>query len=642
MTASPACHAPAGRTSPTDRPLVLLLGRPNSGKSSLYNLLTGGDAKVGNFPGITVDVLEADVETPSGAALRVVDLPGLYSVDTRIDADSDEGQARAFLARAAKQPRALIAQVADATHLALGLRLTRELCRGALPVVLVVTQRDVLEAEGRTLDAALLERATGVPVAVVSARDPGDRTRLLDLFASERPFASRVAMELDPDELAARVVGDRADAGSAEHARRTRTERLDRVLLHPLLGAAIFLALMTALFAAVFSIARPVSSLIDAGTRASAAVVTRALGEGLPGSLVRDGVLGGAGTVLVFLPQIVLLTVALELIDASGYLSRGAFLVDRLLRTAGLGGRSFVPLLTAHACAVPAIGSTRVIRDPGQRLRTMLVLPLMTCSARIPTYALLIEAFFGHASAWRKAALFVGLYFAGITLGVLASLVIGKAVKRAGRSLPLVLEMPSYRLPQPNVVARVAIRASTRFLREVGTGILVASLALWVLLTVPWPGSNANVPDGVSPRAAAMQRSIAAHMGHSLEPVTELAGFDWRINVGLVGSFGARELMVSTMGVIFGIEEAKQDNASLAERIHGANGPDGKPLYTPATGLGLMAFFVVACQCLSTVAALRRETKSLRWPAFVLFYTYALGFGGAVLVRKLAQLAGLG
>ena len=623
---------------------MLLVGRPNSGKSSLYNMLTGGDAKVGNFPGITVDVLEADVTTPSGVALRVVDLPGLYSVEARLDPDSDEGQARTFLDRAADSSRAVIAQVADATHLALGLRLTRELCRREAPVVLVLTQRDVLEAEGRVVDVDALTSAIGVPVISVSARDVADRARLFDLFTSERTYEHELKGRpaFDPDELAERVVTERPGAGAQERARRTRTERVDAWLLHPLLGPVAFVALMTALFAAVFFIADPVSSAIDAGTRVVASGVTRALGEGLLGSLVVDGVIGGAGTVLAFLPQIVILTVALELVDASGYLARGAFLVDRLLRTAGLGGRSFVPLLTAHACAVPAIGATRIIRDPGQRLRTLLVLPLMTCSARIPTYGLLIETFFGHTSAWAKAGIFVSLYFAAIALGFLASLIVGRTVERAGRSLPLVLEMPSYRMPQARVIARVAVRTCVRFIKEVGTGILVASLALWVLLTVPWPGASAQAPEGASPRVAAMHRSVGARIGHALEPVTARAGFDWRINVGLIGSFGARELMVSTMGVIFGIEDTGDDPAPLAEKIRDAKTSDGRTAYSPSSGLALMAFFVVACQCISTVAALRRETKSLRWPAFVLVYTYVVGFALAVITRQLAQLAGLG
>lgn len=614
---------------------VLLVGRPNCGKSSLYNLLTDGHAKVGNFPGVTVDVLEGEAKV-GDRTVRVVDLPGLYSLDATVDPESDEGQARAFIDRAKANGGVLVAQIADATHLALGLRLTRELAKHDLPLVLVVTQRDVLHDEGRTLDVEALGRETGLPVILVSARDPNDRQRLIDLFVSTNDARAK---EFDPDEVAARVVHDREHLDVAQKRARARTERVDRVLLHPILGPALFLFMMTALFAVVFALADPASRAIDFLVRRVGEALSPNLGEGWAQSLVVDGVLGGAGTVLAFLPQIVVLTVALEVIDASGYLARGAFLVDRLLRLAGLGGRSFVPLLTAHACAVPAIGATRIVRDPGQRLRTILMLPLMTCSARIPTYALLIQAFFADKSAWFRSLLFVSLYFAGIVSGLVASLVLGRVVKRAGKSLPLVLEMPSYRMPQLVVVFRAAWRTCVRFVRDVGSGILVASLALWVLLTIPAPGSrDVAVPDGASPRVAAMHRSIAARIGHGLEPVTKSAGFDWRINVGLIGSFGARELMVSTMGVIFGIENADDNPTPLAEEIRAAKSGDGSRAYDAATGLALLAFFVIACQCISTLMAIHRETRTWRWPAFVLVYTYAVAFAFAVVVHSLASL----
>ena len=399
---------------------VLLVGRPNCGKSSLYNLLTGGHARVGNFPGVTVDVLEASVPASlsGGAPLRIVDLPGVYSVEAADDPASDEGHARAFLERAEHaagdgEYPALVAQVADATQLALSLRLTAELLRRrterSLAVALIVTQRDILEREGRSIDERALSRALGVPVIAVSALDGDARPRLLAFLATAAATplppapASPPHAPLDPEAVAASVIRDRDDAGPEEQRRRTRTARIDAVLLHPVAGLAAFLAVMTALFAAVFLIADPVTSTIDAANRALGDRIEAALGAGLLSSLLTDGVLGGAGTVLAFLPQIVILTLAMEVIDASGYLARGAFLVDRVLRAAGLGGRSFVPLLTAHACAVPAIQATRAIRDPGQRLRTILVLPLMTCSARIPTYGLLITAFFAAAAPSSRA-----------------------------------------------------------------------------------------------------------------------------------------------------------------------------------------------------------------------------------------------
>jgi ferrous iron transport protein B len=398
------------------------------------------------------------------------------------------------------------------------------------------------------------------------------------------------------------------------------------------------------LFASVFLVAEPASALIDAANGALGARIDRWLGDSLVGSLLRDAVLGGAGTVLAFLPQIVILTLAMEIIDASGYLARGAFLVDRMLRAAGLGGRSFVPLLTAHACAVPAVQATRAIRDPGQRLRTILVLPLMTCSARIPTYGLLIATFFAGRSSAFKGGLFVGLYFAGIFAGLFASLAMGRAVKHAGRTLPLVLEMPAYRMPRASVVGRVALRTVTRFLRDVGSVILVASVVLWALLTVPGPRGphSAVAPPGSSERVQRLHHSLAAYIGQEIEPVTRAAGFDWRINVGLIGSFGARELMVSTMGVIFGLEhEGEDDVAPLVDRIRSARRSDGKAAYDAATGLALMAFFVIACQCMGTLAAIRRETRSWRWPLFVFAYTYVAAFALAVIVYRGATLLGI-
>ncbi|MBI5516819.1 MAG: ferrous iron transporter B [Deltaproteobacteria bacterium] len=612
---------------------VALVGRPNAGKSSLFNRLTGADAKVGNFPGVTVDVLEAEVTDARGRTWAVVDLPGLYTLGVSASGDTDEGVARQWLDRAVqdRRPVALL-QVLDGTQLGLGLRLTQELLREPFPLAVVVTQEDLLRRDGATVDTARLEEALGVPVRAVSARDPGSRAAVLGLLeGSLVPSAERVERperDWDPERLA-RQCYRREGAGAASLAR--RTERLDRVLLHPVAGPVLFTGLMVSLFAAVFLVADPASAALEAGVGRLSRLVSRAVTDPTLASFLVDGVLGGAGTVLAFLPQIVILTVALELMDASGYLSRGVFLVDRLLRAAGLGGRSFVPLLTAHACAVPAIQATRILRDGRERLRTLLVLPLMTCSARIPTYALLLAAFFSHRGVWFRGAAFVGLYLAGACAGLLASLVLRRTVAR-GRSLPLVVEMPAYRSPEPRVVWRVTTRAAVGFLRDVGTSILAVSVVLWALLTIP-------APWGAPPRAEAapIERSVAASVGRALEPVTRYAGFDWRINVGLLGAFGAREVMVGTLGVIYGIEGAEEDPAPLATRLRDARTPDGRPLHGPATALSLMAFFVLACQCMSTVAALRRETRGWRWPLFVVGYTYALASGAAVLVFQVAS-----
>lgn len=642
---SAACHEPAGsRPDAVARGpdhaqriqegtlTIALVGRPNSGKSSIYNALTGGDAHVGNYPGITVDILEGDVTLPSGAKGVVADLPGFYSIENTVDKATDEGVARAFLDGVRDDGRPLlVVQVLDPTRLALGLRLTTELLRTRMPLVVVLTHKDVLGREGHSVDVPALSEAIGAPVVLVDARDRGAKAAVL-AAVDDRHREGELAQgagTFDAARVARSVVKDVGNA--AELRRRRMTERLDAVLLHPIVGPFLFVGIMALLFAAVFLVADPTANLMDQLIGLTRARITALLGKNLFTSFVADGLLGGAGTVLAFMPQIVILTVALELLEASGYLARGAFLVDRVLRLLGLSGRSFLPLLMSHACAVPAIASTRIVRDPRERLTTILVLPLMTCSARLPTYGLVLATFFGHRSALFKACVFVGLYFAGIMTALVASWVLRRTATK-GKGLPLVLEIPSYRVPLPRVVARKAGQASRRFLRDVGTTILAVSAILWLLLTVPMPGAQA--PPGI-------ERSVAATVGRAIEPITRPAGFDWRINVGLIGSFGAREVMVGTMGVIFGVEGAADDPAPLTERLREAKKPDGRPVYSTRTGLALLAFFVLACQCMSTVAAIKRETGGWKWPAFVVVYTYVLGYAAAVLVYQVSSLFGI-
>jgi ferrous iron transport protein B len=598
---------------------IALIGRPNAGKSSLYNALTGGDAHVGNYPGITVDILESDIELPSGRGAVVCDVPGFYSVDAKVGSGADEEVARTFLHQLRDSDREhVVVHVLDATRLALGLRLTRELVAAKIPLFVVLTQKDLLAREGHTVDVATLSREIGAPVVFLSTRDPDVKPMVLSAIDAHALKCGEGSAAFDPLDLARRVVcvPDRA-------RRATTTERIDRVLLHPIAGPIFFLAIMLAVFASVFLVADPASSAMTKLVELARTGITGSLGKNLVTSFIVDGVLGGAGTVIAFMPQVVILTIALEVLEASGYLARGAFLVDRALRLIGLSGSSFLPLLLGHACAVPAIQSTRIVRDVRERLTSILVLPLMTCSARLPTYGLIIATFFAARSAMVKAALFVSLYSAGIAIALCVALVLRRTATR-GKGLPLVLEMPAYRMPLPSVVMRKAVHAAKRFVRDVGTVIVAVSAVLWVLVTVPMPGSKGE--PGIS-------SSIAASIGRTIEPVTKAAGFDWRIDVGLIGAFGAREVMVGTMGVIFGVENAEESPAPLTEHL--------RSLYTMRTGLALLAFFVIACQCMSTVAAIRRETRSWRWPAFVVGYTYALGYAAAVLVYQVGGLLGM-
>lgn len=645
---APSDAVPHDHTADAVPLIIALIGRPNSGKSSLYNRLTGGDAHVGNYPGVTVDILEAALTLPGGQRAIVTDLPGAYSLALASDADSDEGIARGFLdQKRAEGRRVLLLQVLDGNQLGLSLRLTRELLQRDEPLLCVATQHDVLVAEGRDIDAELLSRELGVPFLLASARDPGARERILTATALAQDSGAGRNSRFDPEELARRALRSQPRPDAAQHRRRERTARLDGLLLHPFLGPLTFLLLMTVLFAGVFTVADPLKALLDQAKTWLAAALNRRLGAGLLSSFLVDGVLFGAGTVLTFLPQIVLLTIAMELLEATGYLARGAFLVDRLLRAVGLGGRAFVPLLTGHACAVPAIAATRVIRDPRERLTAILVIPLMTCSARLPTYTLIITTFFAAYGALGRALISIGLYAAGIASGLFASAVLRRSVTR-GRGLPLVMEMPAYRLPQARRVGRVALRAATRFIIDVGTVILVASVVLWALLHVPMPQALQRRLDRTAPVAAAtsaaavqMNGSVAAGIGRALEPVTRPLGFDWRINIGLIGSFGARELMVSTLGVTFGIESTDEDTGPLEQKIRAARAPDGRPAYGGRMAAALLAFFVLACQCMSTLAAIRRETRSWRWPLLVVLTTYGAAYLLALLVYQGGRLLGL-
>jgi ferrous iron transport protein B len=619
--------AEARRDLPAGALRVLLVGRPNAGKSSLFNRLTGGSAQVGNFPGVTVDLLEGDVILPSGAHATVVDLPGLYALSDDVPEGTDEGIARDFL-RAMKgdAEHVLLVQIADSTQLGASLGLFRAV-REQFPAsraLFVASQLDLLERDGSVLDVAALADAIGSAAVSANAREAASRDEVLAAIEEALRHDVTALTAFDPTQVAKAVV-HRPEQRTALSPRE-RSRKIDRVLLHPFFGPLLFVVTMATLFSSVFLIADPVAKACDGAVALLGGWARRVLGGGLLGSAVADGALGGAGTVAAFLPQVVLLVAGMELLEASGYLARGAFLVDRLLRVFGLGGKAFVPLLTGHACAVPAITATRVLRDPKERLTTILVLPLMTCSARLPVYGLLIAAFVG-GGALRKAAVFTGLYAFAIVAGLVAAVVLRRTVTK-GRGLPLALEMPDYRAPQLGAVLRRCGREAKEFLRRVGTVIVVMALVLWAALKIP-------ARAGEEPVEA---RSVAAAVGHALEPVTKPLGYDWRINVGLIASFGARELMVGTFGIIHGVEGADNEPAPLVERMQNAKDADGRPSYGLPTALSLLVFFVFACQCMSTLSAIYRETRSLRWPLFVLGYTYTLAYVAALITYQTARL----
>jgi ferrous iron transport protein B len=506
---------------------------------------------------------------------------------------------------------------------------------------------DELEARGGVVDYQRLEAALGVPVvAVVGHRGRGlDRLREILEQVETWPRAEILPPE-DPyergawaDSIIASVVTRRPGANAV-------TDAIDRVVLHPVLGSLLFGIVMVAFFQLIFAWAAPAMDVIDAGIVICTSAIHSALPDSLLGAFLADGLVAGVGSVVIFLPQIILLFSALYLLEDVGYMARAAFVVDRVMGRIGLEGRSFVALLSSYACAVPGIMATRTIPSPRDRLVTILVAPLMTCSARLPVYALLIGAFVPQRQVigfiGLQGLVLLGLYL----LGPLAALCVAAALKRTllpGEGLPFTMELPSYRLPTFSLWLSQVWGAAWAFLRRAGTIILLVSMLLWVLLTFPRldPGPRVD-PGGFesesSAASAALAHSFAGRAGHAIEPLIEPLGFDWKIGVGLIASLAAREVIVATLAQIYA---ASDEEASLRASIQADRRPDtGQPLFDPPTVAALLVFFVFALQCMSTLAIMRRETNSWRWPAFAFSYMLALAWIAAFAANRITALLG--
>ncbi len=426
------------------------------------------------------------------------------------------------------------------------------------------------------------------------------------------------------------------------HARpdRSRTERIDRVLLHRVFGFAVFMAVMTVLFMSLFAWANPIVDLIDGAVRAAADGVKSALGPGIFSDFLADGVIVGVGSVLVFLPQILLLFLFLGFLEDCGYLARVAYLMDRIMRSMNLHGRAFVPMLFGFACAVPAITATRTMERRRDRILTMMVVPLMTCSARLPVYTLLIGALI-PAARMTQALLMVGMYLFSVTTSLTAAWVLSKTIKPLkAKRLPFIIELPPYRFPRIRDVLRMMWSKSSMFLREAGTVILACAIAMWALLYFPRPDAPLETPQEV---AEHLENSFGGRLGHAIEPVIEPLGFDWKIGVGIVGAFAAREVFVSTLGIVYAVEgEADEESEPLRQALQQAKKPDGSKAYTPLVALSLMVFFALAMQCMSTLAVVKRESGSWRWPAFLFGYMTVLAWVVSFLVYQGGRLLGFG
>ena len=616
-------------------PLVALVGNPNCGKTALFNLLTGSRQKIANYAGVTVERKEGRLLTPSGRPVRVLDLPGAYSLHPRTP---DEAVTCDYiLGRLADEaPPDLIVAVVDATNLNRHLRLVLALKRVGHPVVVALNMTDLARRRGVEVDPAVLTEALGMPVvATVGVRRGGDKTLVAWLdahFAIHPPAVERLDIAPPPvADLAATEADQReverilAAVGRLDPPIDTPSDRIDAVVLHPLLGPVILAVTLFLMFQAVFAGARPFMEALTAAVAMVAQGINGAMAPGLLRSLLVDGVLAGAGSVLVFLPQIVLLFAFILILEDSGYLPRAAFLLDRLMGGVGLSGRSFIPLLSSFACAVPGIMATRTIPNPRDRLVTIMIAPLMTCSARLPVYALLIGAFIpdrtvGWGVGLQGLVLFV-LYALGVISAFLVALTLQFFTGR--RALhPLQMELPAYHWPSVRNLGIGLWQRVEVFVGRVGTTILALMIVLWFLSSVP------AAPPGYA--GPAIEYSFAGRIGGLLAIVFAPIGFNWQISIALVPGMAAREVAVGALGTVYSLAATGQD-------VAGALTPIVAHAWSLPTALSLLAWYVYAPQCLSTLAVIRRETGTWRYPLFVTAGMFAAAYIAAGVTYHLAR-----
>ncbi|WP_019918589.1 ferrous iron transporter B [Methyloversatilis discipulorum] len=604
--------------------LLALVGNPNCGKTALFNLLTGSRQKVANYAGVTVERKEGVLRTPSGRRLAVLDLPGTYSLTPHSPDEQVTCDVLAGRLSGERRPDLILA-VVDATHLPRQLRLVLGLMRQGLPVVVALNMTDLARARGIHVDADALSKALGVPVVTTVAVKSGGADALLELLEDVRPGAALPAAEAgDVADDHRRVRDILASLGLDTVQAHAFSDRADRVLLHPLVGPLLLCALLFLIFQAVFAWAEAPMGWIEAATAAIGEAVGAALPDGLLRSLLVDGIVAGLGGVLVFLPQIVILFFFILLLEESGYLPRAAFLLDRLMGGVGLSGRSFIPLLSSFACAIPGIMATRTIQNPRDRWVTIMIAPLMTCSARLPVYALLIGAFIPSRTVFGGLELQGLVLFALYVAGIVSAIAIAWLLKRFGaRDLTqtLMMELPDYHWPSVRNIAIGLWQRVLIFLRRVGGIILALTVLLWFLATFPAPPPGATGP--------AIEYSFAGTLGRFLLPLFEPVGFNWQIAVALVPGMAAREVAVSALGTVYALSATAEDTAQALAPLISASW--GLP-----TALSLLAWFVFAPQCLSTLATVRRETGGWRAPLLMAGYLFGLAWLAAFLTYRIA------
>jgi ferrous iron transport protein B len=614
------------RPRPDSMPRVALVGPPNCGKTALFNALTGSRQKVANYAGVTVERKEGAATAPNGERLLVADLPGTYSLRAR--SPDEEVTRDVVLGRLADaQPPDVVICVVDATNLRLGLRLAQELKLVGRPLVVALNMHDIALRQGLDIDLARLSAELGVPVVPTVAVRRGGLDALLNeavRLAALPPAASTWHIPSAAELRAEHKEADRIFKAAVAPPKRpdTWTGRLDSVLLHPVWGSAILLLILFLMFQAVFSWATPLMELIDGGFTALAEGIKAVLPAGMLSSLLADGVVAGVGSILVFLPQILTLFLFIILLEDFGYMARAAFLMDRLMGGAGLHGRAFIPLLSSFACAIPGVMAARVIDSKRDRLATIMVAPLMTCSARIPVYTLVIAAFVPRTTVWGfinlQGLVMFGLYAAGVISALLVAFVMRRLVWRGGAE-PFLMELPAYKRPDPkNVLLNLWLRAKV-FLTRAGTIILSMMILIWFLSTFPGPPPGAPGP--------AIDYSLAGMIGRWLEPVLLPIGFNWQIGVALIPGMAAREVAVGALGTVYAVSGENVGTLGSVLASH----------WSLATALSLLAWYVFAPQCASTLAVVKRETNSWRWPIIMFAYMLTLAYLASFITYNVAR-----
>jgi ferrous iron transport protein B len=607
----------------TERHIVAIIGPPNSGKSTLFNRLTGLRQKVANFPGVTVEHRMGRAKLEPGREVFLVDLPGVYSLNPRTE---DERVTHDVLAGEMKdlpRPDAVLL-ILDSTNLSRHLVLAAPVLSLGLPTLVILNMADDLMRRGGDIDTTELAMQLSAPVALVSAAKGEGIEKVLQ-FLSGTTLGTKAKAPLMQLPVIQDIPKCRAWAANAGNKAKYHapapplwTRRLDRVFLHPVLGPIVFVLVVIAVFRSIFSWADPLMNGIDHVRELSGLWIGSLVRNDALRSLLVDGIWKGVGSVIKFLPQILFLFLFIGILEDSGYLARAALIADRTMARFGLQGKSFIPLLSAYACAVPAIMATRTIENKRDRIATILIAPFMTCSARLPVYILVIAAFIPH-SPWYQVIALIGLYVLGFVAAILTARLLKSTVLKSGRS-SFILEMPPYRWPTVRSLALRLVDRSKVFLRRAGTVILAVAVVVWLLLYLPF--SHGKPPE--------IEHSYAGTVGHVIEPVIRPLGFNWKIGIGLLTSLAAREVIVGTLGTIYGMEGTDEHSSSLQQAV--------RHDLTPGGAAALLVFFAFAMQCMSTIAVVRRETGGWKWPAAQFAYMTVFAYVAAFAANRIVSL----